>query len=90
MRITIKGYGIDSIIAWAKELASLAILDGQLLEKVEVTTSDVDLEHTLERVMRGAIVVSSDVAQGYKLNGFTKQTFTISAGSTATVSLWVF
>lgn len=90
MRIPVKSRGLDSIIDWAKDLVSIAILDGRLIESVEVTASDAELEHGLGRVMRGAVVVSSTVAQGYRVTSFTSLGFTISAPSPATVTLWVF
>lgn len=90
MRIPTKGLGIDSVIAWAKDLAAIELLGGRLLEAVEVTTTDAELEHGLGRVMRGALIVGSDVAQAYKLTEFTSLHYTISAGSESTVSLWVF
>jgi hypothetical protein len=90
VRTPVKGFWLDSVIDWAKEVSAKEILSGRLIEGVAVTTSNVAKEHALDRIPRGVVIVASDVAQGYKRSNFTKTHYTISAASAATVSLWVF
>lgn len=89
LKLPIKG-SIESFYDWAKRVTSIPFLDGRLVEDLAVTASDVAHDHLLGRTPRGALVVMSSVAQGYKISAFTETTFSISGGSSATVSLWIF
>lgn len=81
---------LSSFYDWARRITAVELLDGRQVDDQVVTTSDVAVDHLLGRTPRGVMVVKSSVAQGYKIGDFTATTFSISGGSSATVSLWIY
>lgn len=74
-----------------KQLTLIPILDGVLLQDVDVTTSGVTVGHGLGRVPVGCIVVKSPANVSYTTDEFTKTQLDVTCSSgSRTVNLWVF
>lgn len=72
------------------DLLGLEILNGRLIEDVEVTTSQVTVNHGLNRELKGWIVVKKNADRRVWQTDITATTLTLDASATVTVSLWVF
>lgn len=70
------------------------ILDGQLLEDIDLTTSFQNIEHKLNRAVIGYIVVKRNADSRVwdnEANNTKKELFlTLKANVSVTVSLWIF
>lgn len=72
------------------DLLGLEILNGRLIEDVEVTTSTATVNHGLNRELKGWIVVKKNADRRVWQTDITSTTLTLDASATVTVSLWVF
>lgn len=84
----------DNIDQFVKPLKNIPILDGILLEGIEVSTSGSNFPHKLNRKLRGWIVVSKnaneDVWDLQTSNTLPSKTLILKSSGTVTISLWVF
>lgn len=83
----------DAVAAVFLPLLKVSILDGRLIEDIEVTTSQVVVNHGLGRELRGWILVDKNAnARVWRVNSTTNPTreLHLDSGATVTVSLWVF
>jgi hypothetical protein len=77
----------------AQVLTEIPLLNGRLIQDVDLTTSESLVEHGLDRVPTGWFVVGIDAnATVYSASTPTlpKRHLPLTASATCTVSLWVF
>lgn len=72
------------------DLLGLEILNGRLIEDVVVTTSTVTVDHGLNRVLKGWIVVKKNADRRVWQTSITSTQLVLDSSATVTVSLWVF
>ncbi len=82
----------DNIAVFANPITQLLLLDGVLIEDVDLTTSETKINHTLNRKPNGWIIVKKDAAQDVYESGSTvpDRFLSLTASGNVTVSLWVF
>ncbi len=86
----------DNIENSFRALESCPLLDGHLLEGVELVQGDNEIDHKLGRVLRGWILTRQDfdtiILDKQASNDSTDRILILnsSASGTATVDLWVF
>lgn len=82
------------VIEFLKQISSIEIIDGQLLEAVELTTSGQRISHRLGRKARGFFLVDSSadvrVFRDSTLSVDSTLYLPLQASSACTVTLWVF
>ena len=82
----------DNIAVFANPITRNLLLDGVLIEDIDLTTSETKVNHTLNRKPNGWIIVKKDAAQDVYESGSTvpDRFLSLTAGGNVTVSLWVF
>lgn len=72
------------------EIISVPVLNGRLLENVQLASGSNDVEHKLNRVPVGYIIVRRSANQNLHDTSLNNRTLTLNASGAVTVSLWVF
>lgn len=82
----------EAVARTLNALTSSELVDGTLLTGLDVTTSEEDFGHSLDRRVRGAIVVKQDAANNvWVLEADDPGQFVrLKASAATTVDLWVF
>jgi hypothetical protein len=88
----IVGRTLERMYTLLTALRKVPILDGVLLENVELVGGSQNIEHGLNRRPRGFIVVADDAGDGIAGNpdNWTDRWLVVTPSSSKTVSLWVF
>jgi len=74
-----------------RSLDTIPILDGELIEGIEVSTSERRFHHTLKRKPKGFIVVDVDNnCLVYRSSESTQRYLYLKGSRVANISLWVF
>lgn len=69
----------------------IPLLNGRLLESVELSNGNTNIEHKLSREYKGYIIVrKSNGATIYDVAGEADKYVTLNSSAACTVSLWVF
>lgn len=85
----------DSVASSFKQVASKEILEGKLVDSVEIPTGGVvQVPHGLSRAPRGWIVTrksaNADIWDSQTENTTPSRTLALNSSATVTISLWVF
>jgi hypothetical protein len=80
----------DLIVRWTNQLLGISILNGILLENVVLTSGSNEIEHKLDRVPKGWVVVDQNASATFYSSSKTNRVLTLVASANATVSIWVF
>ena len=81
----------SSIESAFRSLDRVAILDGQLIENIAVTTSEKTIAHNLKRIPKGFIVVDVDNnCLVHRSSEHTHANIYLTGSRVANISLWVF
>ena len=80
----------ENIKQFVNNLNQSIFINGILIESVVIGTGDTKIEHKLGRVPKGFFVTDLAVNTNIWRTGFDKRFITLRAGTSATVSLWVF
>src|SRR5688572_1554112 len=82
------------ILQALKQLGSLSILQGQLIEDIALTTTAISVPHSLNRPVSGFIVVKKnanvDIWYNSASTADTSLFLPLDASGTVTASFWVF
>lgn len=73
-----------------RQLVAIPILDGEVIEDIEITSSGVTVAHALQRVPIGWIPVRVSADVRLWDTGVDETSLTLDASGTATISIWVF
>ena len=73
-------------------LGRLEILNGRLIENIDLTSAETPVEHRLGRAYRGWIVVNKNAAQDVYVSStaLNELFINLTAGGDGTISLWGF
>lgn len=84
----------DATERTVNSIAGRRIVDGVLIEDIELSSGDNTIEHKLGRILRGYIVVrrsaACDVYDKQDTNDLDDKTLILNSSAAATVALWVF
>jgi hypothetical protein len=82
----------DNISIFTTPISQILLLDGVLIKDVDLTTSETKVNHTLNRLPNGWLIVKKDAAQDVYESGSTvpERFLSLTASGNVTVSLWVF
>lgn len=75
---------------WAAQITDVPLLDGVLLEDIDVSTTATWFTHGLGRTPRGWIVVKKEATVDIWQTGSSTSRIQLDADASATVSIWVF
>ena len=84
----------DQLSQAVSQLGSVSLLDGVLLEGIELSSGDNSVSHKLGRKLRGWIITrkraSATVYDKQDSNTNPNKTLTLNASAAVSVDLWVF
>lgn len=81
----------DNLISYFTNFKQSAILlDGNLLEGVKLASGSNDVNHKLNRALRGYIIVSQNANVNIFTSGKSDKSLTLNSSGEATINLWVF
>lgn len=85
---------LDQLLAGLNQLNELRILQGQLVEGIDLVSGDNDVEHKLGRALVGWIITRKsaavDIYDKQDDNNAPGQNLILNASGAVTVDLWVF
>ena len=81
-----------NVSTFVNSVLDIPILNGRLIEDVDLTSSETLVEHKLGRNYRGWIIVDKNAQQDVWVSAenLTERFLRLTAAGTVTVSLWVF
>lgn len=84
----------DSVDATLRTLTSLSILNGKLVQGLDLSSGDNVVDHGLDRSPQGYFIVRSDahitIYDKQEIDEFPNRQITLNASAAARVDIWIY
>jgi hypothetical protein len=81
---------VSSIREWSEQFQNIPILNGRLIENLDITTDSLRISHGLKRVPVGWFLATKDGNVNIWETARDSNTLTLDSNGSARISIWIF